>query len=110
MEKKNIVSDIADVVVFGKIPRRSISIPTVIDNYSPDFMYVVKKSDGNMELNVVIETKGVEGKSTLRPTEQIRIDCAEKFFEQLQKDGFDVKFRTQINNDDMKKIVSELIK
>lgn len=110
LEKKNIVSDIADVVVFGKIPRRSISIPTVIDNYSPDFMYVVKKTDGNMELNVVIETKGVEGKSTLRPTEQIRIDCAEKFFEQLQKDGFDVKFRTQINNDDMKKIVAELIK
>ena len=110
LEKKNIISDIADVIVFGKIPRRSISIPTVIDNYSPDFMYVVKKTDGNMELNVVIETKGVEGKSTLRPTEQVRIDCAEKFFEQLQKDGFDVKFRTQINNDDMKNIVAELIK
>ena len=46
----------------------------------------------------------------MRPTEQIRIDCAEKFFEQLQKDGFDVKYRTQINNDDMKKIVAELIK
>ena len=110
LERKNIISDIGDVVVFGKIPRRSIAIPTVIDNYSPDFMYVVKRKDGSTELNVVIETKGVEGKSTLRPTEQIRIDCAEKFFEQLQKDGFDVKFRTQINNDDMKKIVAELLK
>lgn len=108
LEKKNIISDIDDVVVFGKIPRRSIAIPTVIDNYSPDFMYVVKRKDGSTELNVVIETKGVEGKSTLRPTEQIRIDCAEKFFEQLQKDGFDVKFRTQINNEEIKKIVSEL--
>lgn len=108
LEKNNIISDIGEVVVFGKIPRRSISIPTVIDNYSPDFMYVVKRKDGSTELNVVIETKGVEGKAMLRPTEQIRIDCAEIFFKQLQKDGFDVKFRTQINNKEIKKIVSEL--
>lgn len=108
LEKKNIISDIDEVVVFGKIPRKSIAIPTVIGNYSPDFMYVVKKKDGATELNVIIETKGVDLKSALRNTEQIRIDCAKIFFEQLQKDGFDVKFRTQINNEEMKKIVSEL--
>ena len=109
LEKKNIMAKVDDVVVFGKIPRRSIAIPTVIDNYSPDFMYIVKKKDGQKELNVVIETKGVEGKSSLRPTEQIRIDCAKRFFEQLQLDGFDVKFRTQINNEEMKKIVEGLL-
>ena len=109
MEKKNILANVDDVIVFGKIPRRSIAIPTVIDNYSPDFMYVVKRKDGKKELNVIIETKGVEGKSSLRPTEQIRIDCAEKFFEQLQLDGFDVKFRTQINNVEMKNILARLI-
>ena len=73
-------------------------------------MYVVKRKDGKKELNVIIETKGVEGKSLLRPTEQIRIDCAKKFFEQLQLDGFDVKFIPQINNKEIKKIVSELVK
>lgn len=109
LEKKNILSDVEDVIVFGKIPRRSIAIPTVIDNYSPDFMYVVKKKDGTKELNVVVETKGVEGKSSLRPTEQVRIDCAKKFFEQLKLDGYEVNFQTQINNKEMTKIVSEIV-
>lgn len=110
LEKKNIITNIDDVVVFGKIPRRSIAIPTVMDNYSPDFMYVVRRKDGKKELNVVIETKGVEGKSSLRKDEQLRIDCAEMFFKQLQIDGYEVKFRTQINNEEMKKIVGDLIK
>ena len=36
-----------EVVVYGKIPRRSIQIPTIVnETYSPDFMYVVKRSDG----------------------------------------------------------------
>ncbi|MBQ6963747.1 MAG: type III restriction-modification system endonuclease [Paludibacteraceae bacterium] len=109
LERKDILSDIEDVVVFGKIPRRSIAIPTIIDNYSPDFMYVVKKKDGQKELNVVIETKGVEGKTDLRATEQIRIECAKKFFEQLKIDGVDVKFCTQINNKAVKNIVEELM-
>lgn len=109
LEKSNIKADVEDVIVFGKIPRRSIAIPTVIDNYSPDFMYVVKKKDGSKELNVIIETKGVEGKSQLRPTEQIRIDCAQLFFEQLKLDGYDVKFRTQLNNNEMTKIVKDLL-
>lgn len=81
-----------------------------MDNYSPDFMYVVRRKDGKKELNVVIETKGVEGKSSLRKDEQLRIDCAEMFFKQLQIDGYEVKFRTQINNEEMKKIVGDLIK
>lgn len=109
LEKKNIMADIEGVVVFGKIPRRSIAIPTVIDNYSPDFMYVVQRKDGKKELNVVIETKGVEGKSSLRPTEQIKIDCAKILFEQLKLDGYEVKFETQINNRKIQEIVSELI-
>ena len=108
LEKNNIKAEVEDVIVFGKIPRRSIAIPTIIDNYSPDFMYVVKRKDGKKELNIVIETKGVEGKTALRPTEQVRIDCAKKFFEQLQLDGYEVSFRTQINNQEMKKIVEEL--
>lgn len=109
LEKKNIVVDVEDVVVFGKIPRRSIAIPTIIDNYSPDFMYIVRRKDGTKELNVVIETKDVEGKTSLRPVEQVRIDCAKRFFEQLQLDGYKVNFRTQIHNQDMAKIINELM-
>lgn len=109
LEKKNIMADIEGVVVFGKIPRRSIAIPTVIDNYSPDFMYVVQRKDGKKELNIVIETKDVEGNSSLRSTEQIKIDCAKILFEQLKLDGYEVKFETQINNQEMLKIVKELL-
>ena len=109
LEKTNIISEIDDVVVFGKIPRRSIAIPTIIGNYSPDFMYVVRKKDGSKELNVIVETKDVEGKSELRGAEKLKIDCARKFFEQLQLDGYDVKFHTQLNNKAMAQIVKDLI-
>ena len=109
LEKTNIISEIEDVVVFGKIPRRSIAIPTIIGNYSPDFMYVVKKKDGSKELNLIIETKDVKGKSHLPPVDQIKIDCAERFFEQLQIDGYEVKFETQINNKAISQIVKELM-
>lgn len=109
LERKNIMAEVEDVVVFGKIPRRSIAIPTVIDNYSPGFMYVIHRKDGKKELNIVIETKGVEGKTSLRPTEQVKIDCANILFERLRLDGYEVKFETQINNRRIKEIVIELL-
>jgi type III restriction enzyme len=50
LECKNITKEIEEVIVYGKIPRRSISIPTIgNDSYSPDFMYVVKKANGEKE-------------------------------------------------------------
>ncbi|MGL4372359.1 MAG: hypothetical protein ACRCS6_01160, partial [Turicibacter sp.] len=110
LEKKNILEDISEVIVYGKIPRRSISIPTIADSsYSPDFMYVVKKANGEKELNIIVETKDVEGKQHLRDNEKVKINCAELFFEQLKVDGYNVHFRTQINNKGMKTIISELI-
>ena len=40
LEQKNLrSSDIDEVIVFGKIPRKSIAIPTITnDSYSPDFI------------------------------------------------------------------------
>ena len=78
------MTDIDEVVVYGKIPKSSIAIPTIVgENYSPDFMYVVKHKDGTRELNIVVETKLVENKSALRGTEDAKIKCAEAFFKQL---------------------------
>lgn len=97
---------IDEVVVYGKIPKSSIAIPTIVgENYSPDFMYVVKKSDGTKELNVVVETKLVENKSTLRGTENAKIKCAETFFKQLTIDGYKVSFHTQLSNKKVKQII-----
>ncbi len=111
LEHENIQTEIDEVVVFGKIPRNSIRIPTINGGtYSPDFMYVVKKKDGTKELNIVVETKDVENKKDLRGVEADKITSAEVFFNQLKIDGYDVKFRTQLNNKKVKQIVDEVLK
>lgn len=110
LERENVLADIDEVIVYGKIPRKSVSIPTIADSsYSPDFMYVVKKSTGEHELNVVIETKAVESGADLRGNEKIKISCAERFFEQLKIDGYTVHFRRQINHESMLQIVKEIV-
>lgn len=110
LERENITSDIEEVVVYGKIPRSSIAIPTITGSmYSPDFMYVVKKSSGKKELNIVVETKDVEGKDVLRGTEAAKIECARVFFEILSKEGYTVYFRDQINNKQMVQIIDEVL-
>lgn len=110
LELENIQNDVSEVVVYGKIPRNSISIPTITgQSYSPDFMYVVKKADGSKTLNIVVETKDVETNSTLRQIEQIKINCAKEFFKQLTIDGYSVEFHEQINNKKIKQIVDEVL-
>lgn len=110
LEKTNITSEIDEVVVYGKIPRRSIAIPTITGGtYSPDFMYVVKKANGEKELNIVVETKDVENKTELRGNEWAKIECAKVFFENLSKDGYTVHFRDQLNNKQMKQIIDEVL-
>lgn len=110
LEKLNIMTDIDEVVVYGKIPKSSIAIPTIVgENYSPDFMYVVKRKDGTKELNVVVETKFVENKSILRGIEAAKIKCAEAFFKQLTIDGYTVSFHTQLSNKKVKQIIDDVI-
>lgn len=104
------LSGIAEVIVYGKIPRSSIAIPTIAGGtYSPDFMYVVKKANGDKELNIVVETKDVENKSTLRGVEGANIKCAEIFFKNLSAQGYNVHFRTQLNNKKMLQIVKDVL-
>lgn len=110
LEKSNITADIEEVVVYGKIPRRSIAIPTTTGGmYSPDFMYVVKRKSGEKELNLIVETKDVENKNDLRGVERARIECAKVFFEMLSKDGYTVHFRDQLGNKQMVQIIKEVM-
>lgn len=111
LELKNIDSAIEEVIVYGKIPRNSIAIPTITgESYSPDFMYVVKKENGEKELNIVVETKDVENKSTIRGIERAKIKCAKVFFNNLSAQGYNVYFRTQLKNDKMRQIVEEVLR
>jgi len=110
LEKDNITADIDEVVVYGKIPRSSIAIPTITGGmYSPDFMYVVKRSSGEKELNIIIETKDVENQTDLRGTEKAKISCAKVFFEMLTADGYTVYFRDQLGNKQMAQIINEVL-
>ena len=110
LELKNMQTEIDEVVVYGKIPSHSICIPTIASsNYSPDFMYVVKKGDGRKELNIVIETKAYDKETQIAQDEETKISCAEEFFKAMTANGYTVHFRKQINSVGMKSIVYNLI-
>lgn len=111
LEKDNLLVDgIQEIIVYGKIPRSSIAIPTITgQSYSPDFMYVIKKDNGEKILNVIVETKDVENQTSLRSIEQAKIDCAKVFFNQLTIDGYKVEFKTQLNNRKIRQILDEVL-
>lgn len=110
IEKENILEQINEVTVFGKIPKSSIKIPMANGGtYSPDFMYLVDKKDGTSELNLIIESKDVDTERALRDQENYKIECAQKLFEQLEKEGINIKFRKQLSNDRVGTIVKNII-
>ena len=98
------------MIVYGKLPSHSICIPTVASsNYSPDFMYVVKRADGTKELNIVIETKAYDKESYIAPDEETKISCADEFFKAMTANGYTVHFKKQINSNSVKNIINELV-
>ena len=108
-EQENIKNSALDeVVVFGKIPRKSIQVPLYFGGTtSPDFMYVIKK-DSKYEVNLIVETKDVDKETTLRRVEKLKIESAKKFFEALRCNGINVVFKTQLKNDDIVPMIKGL--
>lgn len=112
LERENIVqeviSDIAEVEVFGKIPRRTVRIPTYADGtYSPDFMYIIRRKDGRQQLNLIVETKD---KTELDPEETRKIQCAQKLVEEMQKQVPCVRYTKQLHGEQMVNIIESIIK
>ena len=70
---------------------------------------VVKKSSGESEINIIVETKDVENKTDLRGIEKTKIDCARIFFDTLTKEGYTVHFRDQLNNKQMAQLIDEVL-
>ncbi|MDR6938522.1 type III restriction-modification system endonuclease [Arcanobacterium hippocoleae] len=111
-EKDNIQdSDALDeVVVYGKIPRRSIRVPVYFGGTtSPDFMYVLKGADGKMSLNFVIETKDVNAQSDLRESEKLRFKAAKKFFDSISDENINVQFAPQLKHDDIVALIKQVV-
>ncbi|WQV32702.1 type III restriction-modification system endonuclease [Helicobacter pylori] len=94
------------IIVFGKLPR--VKIPIGLNQtYSPDFGYVVENNDKKVLL--VVETKGVDKKSKLRPEEERKISTAKKFFEALKKQGVNIEYQTKLNKDQLSALINEVL-
>ncbi|WP_181224708.1 type III restriction-modification system endonuclease [Helicobacter pylori] len=94
------------IIVFGKLPR--VKIPIGLNQtYSPDFGYVVENNDKKVLL--VVETKGVDKKSELRPEEERKISTAKKFFEALKKQGVNIEYETKLNDDQLSTLINEVL-
>ncbi|RVY53658.1 type III restriction-modification system endonuclease [Helicobacter pylori] len=94
------------IIVFGKLPR--VEIPIGLNQtYSPDFGYVVENNDKKVLL--VVETKGVDKKSELRPEEERKISTAKKFFEALKKQGVNIEYKTKMKKDQLSALVNEVL-
>ncbi|RVY40995.1 type III restriction-modification system endonuclease [Helicobacter pylori] len=94
------------IIVFGKLPR--VKIPVGLNQtYSPDFGYVVENNDKKVLL--VVETKGVNKKSELRPEEERKISTAKKFFEALKKQGVNIEYKTKMKKDQLSALINEVL-
>jgi type III restriction enzyme len=71
----------AEVVVYAKLPR-GFSIPTPVGNYNPDWAIAFKEG-AVKHIYFVAETKGSMSTMELRKIEETRIECARKFFAEL---------------------------
>ncbi|EJB87499.1 type III restriction enzyme [Helicobacter pylori Hp H-11] len=106
--EKNTIEESNDtkIIVFGKLPR--VKIPVGLNQtYSPDFGYVVENNDKKVLL--VVETKGVNKKSELRPEEERKISTAKKFFEALKKQGVNIEYKTKMKKDQLSALINEVL-
>jgi type III restriction enzyme len=73
----------SDVVVYAKLPRGFL-IPTPVGDYNPDWAITFK--EGSVKhIYFVAETKGSMSSMALRPIEDKKIECARKFFAEMNK-------------------------
>jgi type III restriction enzyme len=70
-----------EVVVFGKLPRRSIKVPTYTGGTTtPDFVFAIqRKGETDITLHLIVETKAKD----LRGAEQIAIAAQKKLFDNV---------------------------
>ena len=71
----------AEVVVYAKLPS-GFSIPTPVGNYNPDWAISFKEG-AVKHVYFVAETKGSMSSMELREIEKTKIECARKFFDEI---------------------------
>lgn len=71
----------SEVVVYAKLPRGFL-IPTPVGDYNPDWAISFKKGSVK-HIYFVAETKGSMSSMKLREIERTKIDCARRFFDEV---------------------------
>jgi type III restriction enzyme len=72
-----------EVVVYAKLPK-GFSIPTPVGNYNPD--WAISFKEGVVKhVYFVAETKGSMSSMELREIEKTKIECARKFFDEINR-------------------------
>lgn len=73
-----------EVVVYAKLPN-SFFIPTPVGHYNPD--WAIAFEEGSVKhVYFIAETKGSMSSMDLRKIEEVRIECARKFFAKITSD------------------------
>ena len=73
----------AEVVVYAKLPRGFL-IPTPVGDYNPD--WAISFKEGSVKhIYFVAETKGSMSSMELRAIEKTKIECAQKFFAEVNR-------------------------
>ena len=73
----------AEVVVYAKLPRGFL-IPTPVGDYNPD--WAISFKEGSVKhIYFVAETKGSMSSMELRAIERTKIECAQKFFAEVNR-------------------------
>ncbi len=73
----------AEVVVYAKLPRGFL-VPTPVGDYNPDWAISFRKGSVK-HIYFVVETKGSMSSTELRAIERTKIECARKFFEEINR-------------------------
>ncbi|MCZ2130223.1 MAG: type III restriction-modification system endonuclease [Bacteroidia bacterium] len=92
------------VVVYGKLPRRSIKLPTYIGgSTSPDFVYAIQRNHKPLQLHLVVETKS----DNMRDSDKVAISSQQKAFKNIH--GIEWRKTTKIEDfeRDLKALIDE---
>ncbi len=73
----------SEVVVYAKLPK-GFSIPTPVGNYNPDWAISFKEASIK-HVYFVAETKGSMSSLEFREIEKTKIECARKFFDEINR-------------------------
>lgn len=94
--------------IFGKIPKESIRIPTYLGSTtSPDFLYILKDSDGAQRLNAIVETKGYNNMGDASGLTMVELESQRKIFDQLRSDGVNVDYQRVLNIEELKQVLKQ---